>query len=69
MKLETAKKKYKGQWLAFKYTDEKRGLGEVAFHHKNPDELHKFIMASDRKVVFYQTFAGPVLPPKTFALL
>ncbi len=64
MKLEAAKKKYHGDWIAFKFSSPKKEDGDVLFHAKKRQTLHKKLMAVNRSVWdgAYITYAGPLVP-------
>jgi len=64
-KIEKLKKKYKGEWLAIKVTQEKEGKaieGELIAHCMDRRELHQKIRERGIKSVYF-TFAGPVVKP------
>ena len=65
MRLLSAKKRYEGQWLAFKFSDELKSEGRVLCHDKDRSRVLEKL-ASSRKIPprVYLTFAGPVLPKK-----
>ena len=62
MKLETAKRKFKGDWLAFQFTDESKEEGKVLLHTKSRHRLHKKLNSGKIPKGLYITFAGPLLP-------
>ena len=69
MKLEAAKKKYKGDWIAFKFTDPDKNEGRVLLHGKDRHNLHKKIRSRKSGASnLYITFAGSILP-KDFAII
>ena len=41
MKLKSAKRKFKNQWLAFKYTNESKDEGQVLLHEKTRKTLYQ----------------------------
>ncbi|MCK4764765.1 MAG: hypothetical protein KAW12_21380 [Candidatus Aminicenantes bacterium] len=62
MRLEEAKKKYHGEWIAFQVSKESENPeGNVLLHQKNRREFDKKLLKSGIKNV-YITFAGPVIP-------
>jgi hypothetical protein len=62
MKLDEAKKIFKGEWIAFRISKESQNPeGDVLLHDKNHRELGKRILQKGIKDV-YITFAGPVIP-------
>jgi hypothetical protein len=68
MKLEEAKNKFQGQWIAFRYYDEDSNPeGEVLLHKQNRREFDKELIQSGIKDV-YITYAGPSFPPGYAAL-
>ena len=69
MKLEAAKKKYKGDWLAFKFTNVEKNEGRVLLHERDRHNLHKKIRSRKNATAnLYITFAGAILP-KDFAII
>jgi hypothetical protein len=62
MRLEEAKKKFHGEWIAFRISKEAENPeGEVLLHNKNHRELGKKILQKGIRDV-YITFAGPAIP-------
>ena len=56
MKIEELKKKYKGEWLAIKITNEKEGLpieGEIMDHDKDRKQLHEKTREIDDLMILY----------------
>jgi hypothetical protein len=63
MKLEEAKKKFHGQWIAFRaHGEDANPEGEVLVHKKNRREFDKELLQNEIRDV-YITYAGPPLPP------
>lgn len=65
MKLREAKKKYKGEWLAFLVVKEIKGKeveGRVLAHTKDRRLLHQ-ILRDKRVKNAYITYAGPMVKP------
>ena len=65
MKLNEAKQKYKGEWLAFQVKKEdKRGRleGKLLIHTKDKRELHQDLRKTRVKKA-YITYAGPAVKP------
>ncbi|MBA7660089.1 hypothetical protein ES703_68088 [subsurface metagenome] len=65
MKLQEAKKKYKGEWLAFLVVKEIKGKeveGRVLAHTKDRRLLHQ-ILRDKRVKNAYITYAGPMVKP------
>ena len=65
MKLQEAKKKYKGEWLAFLVVKEIKGKeveGRVLAHTKDRRLLHQ-ILRNKRVKNAYVTYAGPMVKP------
>ena len=62
MKLESAKKRYTDEWLAFKYTNEANDEGEVLAHEKNRSHLYKKLDLKKAGGKVYITFTGRLLP-------
>jgi hypothetical protein len=62
MKLETAKRKYHNQWIAFKYSNESKNEGEVLIHTKNRKTLYKKLDMAKAGGKVYLTFCGQMLP-------
>jgi hypothetical protein len=63
--IQKLKKKYKGQWLAIKVTQEKEGKaikGKLLAHNPDRRELHKELRRRKIKGV-YVTYAGPIVKP------
>ena len=71
MKLSVAKKRYKGDWLAFHFAKKGGEEGRVLFHDKDRHLLHKKLASHKTKSTgVYITFAGPMLPdPKEYAVI
>lgn len=68
MNLEEAKKRFQGQWLAFRaFGDSANPEGEVLLHKQNRREFDNELLRSGIKDV-YITYAGPLLPPEYAAL-
>lgn len=64
-KLKEAKKKYKGEWIAFLVKEvTKKGelLGKLIAHDKDRRHLHRILRGKKVKSA-YVTFAGPILKP------
>jgi len=62
MRLEEAKKIYKGEWIAFKAIEETENLeGEVILHNKDRQFFDKELLRMGLTDV-YITFAGPPVP-------
>jgi hypothetical protein len=62
MKLEDAKTRYQGEWIAFHALEEKDNPdGEVVLHNKDRRAFDKELL--DRGLIdVYITFAGPLVP-------
>jgi len=68
MRLEEAKKKYAGQWIAFRA--KRRGKnpeGEVILHHRDRYAFDKELLRQGLTNV-HITFAGPAIPEGYAAL-
>ena len=63
MKLESAKRKFKNEWIAFGYTDERKNEGDVLSHAKDRHSLSKKLDISQAKGKVYLTYTGRLLPP------
>jgi len=62
MKLEDAKNRYVGEWIAFRaYEEGDNPDGEVAIHNKDRRKFDSELIACGLKDV-YITFAGPLIP-------
>jgi len=62
MKLEEAKIRYQGEWIAFRTLDESDNPeGEVILHNKERRTFDKELVERGLKDV-YITFAGPPVP-------
>ena len=62
MKLETAMRKFKNQWLAFEYKDEAKNEGQVLYHEKTRRALSKKLDLRKVRNKVYITFTGQLLP-------
>jgi hypothetical protein len=63
MKLEEAKKRFQGQWIAFRSDcQDADPEGEVILHGQNRREFDTELLKSGIKDV-YITYAGPPFPP------
>ena len=62
MKLESAKHKYKDEWLAFKYSNEAKDEGQVLLHNKDRKKLYKKLDLEKAGGKVYITFSGPLIP-------
>jgi hypothetical protein len=65
MKLKDAKRKYKGEWLAFqvkKEGEEEELEGKLLSHTKGKKELHQNLRKKKTKKA-YITYAGPIVKP------
>ena len=60
MKLAIAKRKYKGDWLAFQFSDEATEEGRVVAREKDRHKLFQKIAKRGARV--YITYAGALLP-------
>lgn len=61
MKLEAAKRKFKNQWIAFKYTNEAKEEGQILAHAKSQKAVfRKFELDKSGKV--FVAFTGNPLP-------
>jgi hypothetical protein len=62
MKLEDAKTRYQGEWIAFHALEEKDNPdGEVVLHNKDRRAFDKELL--DRGLIdVYITFTGPLVP-------
>lgn len=64
MKLEEAKNKFKGEWIAFQVSREEPYFeGKVLLHKKNRREFDSELLRRGIKDV-YITYAGPPFPAK-----
>jgi hypothetical protein len=62
MKLEEAKTRHRGEWLAFRALEERDNPeGEVLLHNKDRRAFDKELLER-RLTDVYITFAGPVVP-------
>lgn len=62
MRLEEAKNKYQGEWIAFRaFEKSDNPEGEVVLHHKDRWVFDKELVERGIKNV-YITFAGPPVP-------
>ncbi|NQS97610.1 MAG: hypothetical protein HQ591_04075 [candidate division Zixibacteria bacterium] len=62
MKLEEAKNKYEGEWIAFRSFDESDNPeGEVILHNKDRRKFDRELVERCIKDV-YITFTGPIVP-------
>ncbi|MEW5759449.1 MAG: hypothetical protein AB1779_01630 [Candidatus Thermoplasmatota archaeon] len=62
MKLEDAKKKYSGEWIAFRvYREGENPEGKVIFHHKDKRKFDSELITRKIKDV-YVTFGGSLIP-------
>ena len=62
MKLEEAKNKYRGEWIAFLMVDDTDNPeGEVILHNKNRRLFDKQLIEKGIRDI-YITFAGPPVP-------
>ncbi|MCD6423722.1 MAG: hypothetical protein J7L42_06375 [Elusimicrobia bacterium] len=60
--LEEAKKKYQGEWIAFRIFKEKDNPeGEVVFHNRDRQVFDKELTQMGLKDI-YIVFAGPLVP-------
>jgi hypothetical protein len=63
MKLTTAKRKYRNQWIAFEFSDKMKETGKVVFHAKHKQEFHMKLMAHKGKLRgMLCTFTGSIVP-------
>jgi hypothetical protein len=63
MKLDEAKKKFEGQWIAFRASGKETNPdGEVLLHKQNRREFDKELLQRGIKDV-YLTYSGPPIPP------
>lgn len=61
MNINEAKEKYKGEWIAFKYSNENGNAnGEVILHGKERWKFDKTLIENNITNV-YITFAGPLV--------
>lgn len=64
MRLDEAKKKFHGEWIAFRVNKESENPeGNVLLHNKNRREFDRKLIQSGIKDV-YITFAGPAIPER-----
>ncbi|MCL0057231.1 hypothetical protein M1N50_02820 [Dehalococcoidia bacterium] len=62
MKLEDAKTRYQGEWIAFRTVDQNDNPeGEVILHHRDRRTFDKELVEHGLTGV-YVTFAGPAVP-------
>jgi len=70
MRLSSAKTKYHGRWLAFRFTDESKEEGRVLLSDKDRHRLHQRLLKPRyRKAGLYVTYAGPLLPKEYSVIL
>ena len=69
MKLAVAKRKYKGNWIAFRFSNEATQDGTVLVKDKDRHRLHKRLGSIKRLPRVYITFAGNILPEKFSIIL
>ena len=62
MRLKSAKRRFRNQWLAFEYTNEAKDEGEVIIHEKTRRALYRKLDLKKAKSKVYITFSGPLLP-------
>lgn len=63
MRLTEAKRKYRNQYILFKYTNKSQKTGRVLCHSKSRDDIHEKIMTLPKPFRdLYIAFAGPLLP-------
>ena len=62
MKLESAKRKFKNEWIAFKYTNESKDQGDVLIHNKNRKSLYDKLDLKKSGGKVYITFTGRLIP-------
>ena len=69
MRLEEAKKKYAGQWIAFRAKRRGRNPdGEVVLHHRDRQVFDRELLKKGMTGI-YITFAGPAIPEGYATLL
>ncbi|HDN79358.1 MAG: hypothetical protein DRI61_01660 [Chloroflexi bacterium] len=62
MRLKEAKRKFKGEWIAFKvHSDGEDPEGEVVLHNKDRRAFNRELVKLKLSGV-YITYAGPVVP-------
>ena len=63
MRLSEAKRKYRNQYILFRYTNKGQKIGRVVCHSKNRDDVHRKIMALPKPFKnLHLTYAGPLIP-------
>jgi len=69
--LSSAKKKFRNEWIAFRFTNEAREEGNVLAHHRDTRLVHEKLRSHKLgKAKVYVTFAGRLLPdPKEYAVI
>ncbi len=70
MRLETAKNKFRKEWIAFQYTNREKREGKVIFHAKERHAFDAKLLAFKGKLKnIYLTFTGPLVPKGTHIVL
>jgi hypothetical protein len=70
MRLNTAKKKYRKEWIAFQYTNREKREGKVLFHARDRHAFDAKLLALRGKLKdLYLTFTGPLVPKGTHIVL
>lgn len=65
MRLSDAKRKYRNQWIAFKYTNRDKKLGKVLFHDSDRHRFDaKLLLYKGRINGTYLTYTGKPLSEK-----
>lgn len=69
MKLETAKKKYKGQWFMFDFENGSNSSGRVIAHDKNHHKMMELFQMKARYDRVYLMCGGPAITRPGFTIL
>jgi len=70
MRLATAKKKYRNQWIAFQYTNKEKREGKVLFHTKYKEAVFDILNKRKKKPKkLYITYSGPIVPRGTAVMI
>ncbi len=63
MRLLAAKKRFRGEWLAFQFIDETKQTGKVILRDRDRHKLYQKLGSRKLKATnVYVTYAGPLLP-------
>jgi hypothetical protein len=70
MRLSQAKKKYRNQYILFKYKDAQQESGQVLCHSSNWSNINRKVMALPKPFKnLHLLFSGPLIPPGFGTLL